>query len=659
MRVVLIFCFVGISWAGLGQSTISIDVSKKYQTIKGFGAFGGVKAYWETPPFYTDTFIQNFLSDLGSTIVRTNIPWDFEPANDNASPYVTDLTKFNYKAGSSLAGQLTYYKALKAAGLKKLIATSWTPPVWMKLLDQSDRIPKECYNCNNCPIGDPARAVCGGRLNPDDYAEFAEYLLTFVKVLKAEADVDLYAINIQNEPYFANPFEANVVRPDEFAKIIKIVGDRFRQEGITTKLFGPEHMAEWSWGVQTDYVNKILADPEVNPYLDIYAVHGYVDGVAPDFGSADGWTALYTNISKAYKKPLWMTETSGYAQTSDGGMDLAKSIYLALRFGNVSGWVFWSVSDDAAGTSFMIKGVPTGLYYAAKQYFKYIRPEAIRVDAQSDDHEVLPLTFINPTTGTMTIIAINTGSATKQIQLNMVAGPTSFNTFRTSASENSVAVETISNTVGLPPMSITTLVGQGPAAPSIDDIPDYYIPAGKDTTWRIPLAGIGDGNGGQVNISINSTDPSMATSTLEYSYPDHSGTLVVKPNTSNPGKTTITLNLTNQNVVSSNTFGFNSTSTSFNVQVVDKIAGLKKSEVGKVSVYPNPVDHHVLVIESDDEIDSDDIDIVNARGEGMNINGSLVALGKITVNTTGWAPGLYIVRIRTKGIQHVKKILLQ
>src|SRR5262245_25458868 len=98
-----------------GQPKVSVDITKEHQTIKGFGAFGALKPYWEPAPYYTDEFINSFLNDLGSTIVRTNIFWDFELVNDNSSPNSTDLTKFKYKAGSDLAKQIPYYKALKAA----------------------------------------------------------------------------------------------------------------------------------------------------------------------------------------------------------------------------------------------------------------------------------------------------------------------------------------------------------------------------------------------------------------------------------------------------------------------------------------------------------------------------------------------------------------
>jgi O-glycosyl hydrolase len=270
---------------GYAQVDVSIDQTKEYQTIEGFGGFGPAKPWWESAPFYDEAYLDRTINDLGVTFFRTQIYWDGETSNDNDDPKVANASGFNFAP------------------------TVWTPPTWMKLFDDDDRRPTECYNCYQCTVGSPGTEMCGGRPNPEYYDEFAEYLVTYVKTLKEKTGVDLFGISIQNEPFFANPFESNVVLPEEYADILRVVGERFQEEGLTTKFFGPEHMAEWSWGWQTKYVNEILADPLVKPHLDIYAVHGYVDGVAADYGSAEGWTALYENISLAHDKPLWMTET--------------------------------------------------------------------------------------------------------------------------------------------------------------------------------------------------------------------------------------------------------------------------------------------------------------------------------------------------------------
>lgn len=650
-----------VSWTVSAQSVITIDPAKEHQTIQGFGAFGGIKAYWETPPFYTDPFIDYFIDDLGATIVRTNIFWDLEPVNDNGSSNNLDLSKFNYKAGSNLARQLPYYRALKEAGLKKLIATSWTPPDWMKLHDDPDRIPAQCYNCNNCPVGDDRRKVCGGRLDPNYYAEYAEYLLAYVKILKQETGIDLYAISIQNEPFFANPFESNVVKPDEYGTLLNVVGRKFRQEGLSTKIFGAEHMAEWSWGVQQNYVSNIFKNGGNNPYLDIYAVHGYVDGVAPDYGSAEGWTALKTNISQKHSKPLWMTETSGYAQTPEGAMKLAKSMYLALRFGDISSWVYWSVSGEPGSEfSIMANGEPTILYYVSKQFFKYIRPNAVRIDAASDDPEILTLAFKNASEGSMSLVVINASETQKDVTLDIPAGPGEFTAYRTSATENSVEAGTITNTVSLPAQSITSLVGFGPSGPSVGEIPNYYVHVGDDATLEIPLSDISDGDGGTLSFQVMSSNEAIVPMpTLNYTYPSGNGSLVLNPDTSTPGKSVITITLTNGNTINESTFGFNSTSVSFSVEVLDVVTGSKKKVNSELMIYPNPVDADMLMLDLSGVPGAKRVEIMDSKGQQVFSLGREQAGGKeLIINTRGWQPGIYFIRVTAGRRRVVEKIVV-
>jgi O-glycosyl hydrolase len=274
--------------------------------------------------------------------------------------------------------------------------------------------------------------MCGGRLNPEHYDEFAEYLVMYVKTLKQKTGVDLYGISIQNEPYFANPFESNVVMPEEYADILKVVGSRFKAEGLPTKFFGPEHMAEWSWGWQQKYVNETLGDPEVKPFLDIYAVHGYVDGVAADYGSAEGWTSLYNNITVAHGKPLWMTETSDYDITGFPlAMSMSKSLYLALKFGKISAWVYWAMHDSVIKDNSL-----TPLGYAFKNYYRYVRPGAIVIDAISSDSDVLVLGFKHPVTNDVSIVLINISDETKDVDITIPFEHTELTLYRTSSTEN-------------------------------------------------------------------------------------------------------------------------------------------------------------------------------------------------------------------------------
>lgn len=487
----LLLIAVLIGTDGLAQ-TVTVDEGTTFQTIEGFGGFGAKKVWWDQGPWHDAGYLSETVDNLGVTIFRTQIYWDGELSNDNDDPNVINPAGFNFGPQSDNGKQFPFIRDLHAKGAK-LIATVWTPPVWMKLLDVPERVPDECYNCRTCPVGDAARAMCGGRLNPEYYEEFAEYLVAYVKTLKEETDVDLYAISIQNEPYFANPFESNVVMPEEYADLLKVVGTRFKAEGLPTKFFGPEHMAEWSWGVQRRYVEETLGDPEVKALLDIYAVHGYVDGVAADYGSAEGWTALRENISVAHDKPLWMTETSDFnLQGFNLAMSMSKSLYLALKFGNISAWVYWSMND-----AMVVDNKLTPLGYAFKNYYSFVRPGAVRIGSESTDAGILTVAFRHPETNDLSIVLINQTSEAKSVTLNIPSGHGDLTMYRTSDVQNCANLGVVNgDQISLPANSINTLstIADGGVV-DVEKKSEYKIkvypnPAGKNVLVELP-EGIG------------------------------------------------------------------------------------------------------------------------------------------------------------------------
>lgn len=111
---------------------ITIDEGKHYQTMEGFGGFGAKDSYWSNGPFTGNDFVNTLINNLGLTILRDNIPSDFEVVNDNNGPYVTDLSTYNLNNCTEgydrpLGVHLQYLKDMKAAGLTKLITSVWSP----------------------------------------------------------------------------------------------------------------------------------------------------------------------------------------------------------------------------------------------------------------------------------------------------------------------------------------------------------------------------------------------------------------------------------------------------------------------------------------------------------------------------------------------------
>ena len=441
---------------------VTIDLSQEFQTIKGFGGFGAKKVWWDTPPYYDQEYLTQVIDSLGCTFIRTQIYWDGEPENDNNDPLVADKSKFNFASNSDNGKQFEFIRDM---GLKnvKLLATVWTPPIWMKGLDEfygtffnnpARRRPGNSElntNCSWCGGASGCQQV-GGWLKPEYYAEFAEYLVAYVKTVKEQTGVDVYAINIQNEPYFPNPFESCVVLPAEYAEILKIVGKRFSDEGLVTKLFGPEHMGEVTWGVNNEYIKEILNDSEAGKYLDFFAVHSYVDGVAADYGSAEGWSALHDKITVAHGKELWMTETSDFDKTGfDLGFNMAKSLYLALKFGQISGWVYWAMADYVIKDN---KLTPLGRSF--QQFYRALLPGTVMVKTSTTDKDLLIVA--GKKYADLAIIIINNSDTDKAINLAGSNLPVKYRVNRTSKDENyKYLPETGNADIFIKAQSITTL----------------------------------------------------------------------------------------------------------------------------------------------------------------------------------------------------------
>ena len=147
-------------------------------------------------------------------------------------------------------------------------------------------------------------------------------------------------------------------------------------------------------------------------------------------------------------------------------MALAKAMYTAFRFGNVSAWVFWSLSEEQASDYSLMTtgGSKNKRYWVSKQFYRYVRPGAVRVDASTEtsdraDTDLLPLAFVKD--GLPTLVISNVGTTDKAIRVKGDGVSTQYKVFLTSPSEN--CREMTSTKAGeailIPAQGVVTLVG--------------------------------------------------------------------------------------------------------------------------------------------------------------------------------------------------------
>ncbi|WP_028666332.1 PKD domain-containing protein [Runella zeae] len=436
--------------------TATIDESKKYQIIEGFGGFGAQNVYWSGGPFTSERFVNDLVTDMGVTIVRDEIPTGFEIENDNADPNVTDLSKYNLDKSidghhAPFARRVPHLKALYAAGVRKFIASVWSPAPWMK---HNNRIDNGTPN-NSAPGYNRTPNANTNQLKVENYEEFAEMCVAYCRIFKREIGVDIFALSVQNEPRFSQSYQSCVYDGDALRDLIKVVGRRFKKEGLITKLFLPEDVGFLD-GVRGMTI-PALNDADARQYVDIVATHGYAfDGIAPSSTDAKTWETMY-GWGAQYNKQHWMTETSGFKNTLEGANDLAKAMYTAFRFGNVSAWVFWTFSTDKVDEYSLMSasGEKSKRYYVSKQFYKYIRPGAVRVEANSSASDVLTLAFSN--NGVSTVVLINLSNSDKALKI--AGGAAKYRVIKTGTTDDAKESEAIEKdgVFVVPAKGVTTL----------------------------------------------------------------------------------------------------------------------------------------------------------------------------------------------------------
>ncbi len=448
--------------------TAKVDLSVTYQEMAGFGGFGAQDYPWTDGPFTSERFINDLINDLGVTIIRDEVPTNFEIENDNDDPLVIDLANFNISEDHEghhrpLGARLQFFRGAKAANPDiRFVASVWSPPPWMKANQMLDN----GTDSNSAPEYDPDPEEDDNQLLVENYDEFAEFCVAYIKILKQEADIDLYAFSIQNEPRFSQSYQSCLYNGAALRDLLKIVGKRFEEEGLTTKLFVPEDVGSFE-GIER-YVNPIMEDQQARNYTDILAVHGYAfDGITAGSQDPATWEAMY-NWGAPYDIPLWMTETSGFDNTMEGAIDLASAMYTAIRYGNVSAWLFWTMSggNELDGYNLMTaSGQKSKRYYTSKNFYRYIRPGALRASGSIDQEGLLILPFVHPTENTATVVLINTTDSDQATEVDMENLPATMQAYRTSESENCKETEGLSQEktrIILKAKSVVTLVGQVP-----------------------------------------------------------------------------------------------------------------------------------------------------------------------------------------------------
>jgi glucosylceramidase len=378
--------------------TITVDPSRTYQTVDGFGAAitesTAEVLYSLTPAARNRAMIDLFQPVQGIGVSALRQPMgssDFTGGDhytyDDVPAGQTDFDLRHFSIERDKAQVLPLLR--RAIGLNPsmtIVATPWSAPAWMKTND----------------------SLIGGRLKDDPrvYAAYAQYFVKFVKAYAANG-VHVDYLTLQNEPQNRKPLQypGMDLPVDQEARLLAAVGPALKAAGLDTEILGYDH----NWSTHPDDVatTPVGSDPETDyPYelLDDPAAQ-WLAGTAYHCYSGD--PSAQTALHEAHPdKGIWFTECSGSHSATDTPEQVFRGTLTwharTVTVGVMRNWAKSAITWNAALDP---RGGPhnggcdtcTGLvtvnddgtvttnaeYYTIGHLSKFVKPGAVRIASTS------------------------------------------------------------------------------------------------------------------------------------------------------------------------------------------------------------------------------------------------------------------------------------
>ena len=279
---------------GAPQDAITIDPSRRYQGMVGFGAAISDASAYLIQTRLTSDQRDALLRDLfdrqtglglsftrltigGSDFSRTHQSYDDVPAGQ------TDPLLRHFSIDIARKEVLPTTRAALAINPDlKIMATPWSPPGWMKT----------------------SGSMIKGTLKEEYYPAFAAYLRRTVEGFAADG-VPVHYLSIQNEPDFEpENYPGMRLSPAQRATIIGgHVGPEFARAGLGTSILEWDH----NWD-KPEQPLAVLADPEASRYVSGVAWHCYGGDVAAQSQVRDRYPdkdVFFTECSGGEWSPGW------------------------------------------------------------------------------------------------------------------------------------------------------------------------------------------------------------------------------------------------------------------------------------------------------------------------------------------------------------------
>lgn len=309
-----------------GAYLIQVDDAIQYQRMEGFGAAMTDSSAWLLMRILNErqreTVMRNLFTREGDGIGLSYVRIPIGASDFALHDYSYDDMPRGETDPDLAHFSINYDEAYIIPALQmaqelnpqlRFMGSPWSAPGWMK----------------------SNGSLHGGRLLPEYYGAFSDYLVKFIQAYAAHG-IPIDSLTPQNEPLFSTDgYPTMQISSDGEIELVRdYLGPALRDAGLSTRLVVYDH----NWDMYL-YPMHVLRDPAAAAFIDGVAFHCYG-------GSVGNQSFIHDEYPD---KSVWFTECSGGAWAKGFANNLSWNTR-NLTIGNFRNWgnsvMLWNLALD-------------------------------------------------------------------------------------------------------------------------------------------------------------------------------------------------------------------------------------------------------------------------------------------------------------------------
>jgi glucosylceramidase len=388
-------------------SVITVDSTQRFQSIDGFGytlTGGSATVINQLNASEKATLLEelfgNKANSIGVSYLRVSIGASDLSASvfsyDDVPNGEADLTLSKFNLSQDTVDLIPLLKKILAINPQlKILASPWSPPVWMKTNKDSK----------------------GGNLSPSYYGVYAQYFVKYIQQMRANG-IPIDAITLQNEPEHGGNNPSMLLTPEQAIDFVKNhLGPAFKTAGIATKIIVWDHNCD-----KPTYPITVLNDPAAKAFINGSAFHLYAGDIS-----------ALTKVYNAHPdKDLYFTEqwTGSKGEFAGDFKWHVKNVMIGSMRNRSRVALEWNLANNAAfephteGGCTECKGALTiqngnitrnVAYYIIAQLSKFVPAGSVRI-ASDNVGQLQTVAFKTPENKTV-VVVLNEGNAVEYFNM--------------------------------------------------------------------------------------------------------------------------------------------------------------------------------------------------------------------------------------------------